>query len=259
MACTMRVSRPDARFGLPEVQLGLIPGAGGTQRLPRLVGRGRALDMMLTARQVPAAEALAMGLVDRLGAHTALASALQLAGSCSASRCRRSARSSAPSARPSTTPGSWQASEHWACSTGRNVRRAPCWRCGPSASRPSPRSTVQLLAVAVAGPGCRHPARVGVGEVQRCLRPDRPFCRRSGLLMAAHPADRSGSGQRDLLHRTPGRRRRGAGHPAGEPGPRTRPAAAGGVGAGRPGAGRIPRPAAARLHRSMMTVYGGPR
>jgi enoyl-CoA hydratase/carnithine racemase len=66
MACTMRVAGPRGAFGLPEVKLGLIPGAGGTQRLPRLVGRGRALDIMLTARQVSAEEALAIGLVDRL-------------------------------------------------------------------------------------------------------------------------------------------------------------------------------------------------
>jgi enoyl-CoA hydratase/carnithine racemase len=66
LACTLRVAGGRARFGLPEVRLGLIPGAGGTQRLPRLVGRGRALDLMLTARQVPAAEAHAIGLVDRL-------------------------------------------------------------------------------------------------------------------------------------------------------------------------------------------------
>ncbi len=66
MACTLRVAGAGARFGLPEVKLGLIPGAGGTQRLPRLVGRGRALDMMLTARQVAAPEAHAIGLVDRL-------------------------------------------------------------------------------------------------------------------------------------------------------------------------------------------------
>jgi len=66
MACTMRVSGHGSKFGLPEVKLGLIPGAGGTQRLPQLVGRGRALDIMLTARQVDAAEALAIGLVDRL-------------------------------------------------------------------------------------------------------------------------------------------------------------------------------------------------
>ncbi|MBM6545433.1 enoyl-CoA hydratase/isomerase family protein [Janibacter sp. YIM B02568] len=66
LACHMRVAGREARLGLPEVKLGLIPGAGGTQRLPRVVGRGRALDIMLTARQVPADEAQTMGLVDRL-------------------------------------------------------------------------------------------------------------------------------------------------------------------------------------------------
>ncbi|RZT86715.1 enoyl-CoA hydratase [Pseudonocardia sediminis] len=81
MACTLRVAGADARFGLPEVGLGLIPGAGGTQRLPHLVGRGRALDVMLTARQVPADEAKAIGLVDRLvDAGAALDAALELAG-----------------------------------------------------------------------------------------------------------------------------------------------------------------------------------
>lgn len=66
MACTLRVASARARLGLPEVKLGLIPGAGGTQRLPRLVGRGRALDLMLTGRQVDADEALRIGLVERL-------------------------------------------------------------------------------------------------------------------------------------------------------------------------------------------------
>jgi enoyl-CoA hydratase len=65
MACTLRVGGRSAKYGLPEVKLGLIPGAGGTQRLPQLVGRGRALDIMLTARQVGAEEALRIGLVDR--------------------------------------------------------------------------------------------------------------------------------------------------------------------------------------------------
>jgi enoyl-CoA hydratase/carnithine racemase len=80
LACTMRVAGQRARLGLPEVKLGLIPGAGGTQRLPQLVGRGRALDIMLTARQVPAAEALAIGLVDRVTEGDVLAAALELAG-----------------------------------------------------------------------------------------------------------------------------------------------------------------------------------
>jgi len=79
MGCTMRVAGPRAKLGLPEVKLGLIPGAGGTQRLTQLVGRGRALDIMLTARQVGAEEALAIGLVDRL-ADDPVKAALELAG-----------------------------------------------------------------------------------------------------------------------------------------------------------------------------------
>lgn len=79
MACTLRVAGPRAKLGLPEVKLGLIPGAGGTQRLPRLVGRGRALDIMLTARAVAAEEALAIGLVDRLAPEGADAGARALA------------------------------------------------------------------------------------------------------------------------------------------------------------------------------------
>lgn len=79
-ACTLRVVGADSRMGLPEVKLGLIPGAGGTQRLPRLVGRGPALDLMLTGRQVDAEEALRIGLVDRLvPAGTAMTAARELA------------------------------------------------------------------------------------------------------------------------------------------------------------------------------------
>jgi enoyl-CoA hydratase/carnithine racemase len=79
LACTLRVAGPQAKLGLPEVKLGLIPGAGGTQRLPRLVGRGRALDIMLTARQVPADEAYRIGLVDRLTDGDAAEAALSFA------------------------------------------------------------------------------------------------------------------------------------------------------------------------------------
>ncbi|WP_028934871.1 enoyl-CoA hydratase/isomerase family protein [Pseudonocardia spinosispora] len=66
MACTLRVGARGSKLGLPETKLGLIPGAGGTQRLPRLVGRGRALDIILTARDVSAEEAHQIGLLDRL-------------------------------------------------------------------------------------------------------------------------------------------------------------------------------------------------
>jgi|SRR5262245_3111969 len=64
MACTVRVASDNAMFGQPEVKLGLIPGYGGTQRLPRLVGRSRALRLMLTGETISAAEALRIGLVD---------------------------------------------------------------------------------------------------------------------------------------------------------------------------------------------------
>jgi enoyl-CoA hydratase/carnithine racemase len=81
MACTLRVGATGARLGLPEVKLGLIPGAGGTQRLPRLIGRGRALDLMLNGREVEADEAFWIGLVDRFAEPdtTARATAWQLA------------------------------------------------------------------------------------------------------------------------------------------------------------------------------------
>ncbi len=66
LACSLRLALPNAKFGLPEVKLGLIPGYGGTQRLPRLVGTGRALELVMTGRSVGAEEALAMGLVNRI-------------------------------------------------------------------------------------------------------------------------------------------------------------------------------------------------
>ena len=75
MACTFRIAAPRAKMGLPEIKLGLIPGYGGTQRLPRLVGEARALEMVLTGRTVGAEEALAMGLVNRLAEGDVLAAA----------------------------------------------------------------------------------------------------------------------------------------------------------------------------------------
>ena len=66
LACHYRVAVPSARCGLPEVNLGLLPGAGGTQRLPRIVGVEKALEMMTSGQHVPAAQCLAMGLVDEL-------------------------------------------------------------------------------------------------------------------------------------------------------------------------------------------------
>ncbi len=66
MACTIRIAVENAKFGQPEVKLGVIPGAGGTQRLPRLVGRGRALQFILTGEMINAQEAYRIGLVNEV-------------------------------------------------------------------------------------------------------------------------------------------------------------------------------------------------
>lgn len=66
LACTFRLATRNAKMGLPEIKLGLIPGYGGTQRLPRVIGEARALDMIMTARTVDAEEAQRIGLVNRL-------------------------------------------------------------------------------------------------------------------------------------------------------------------------------------------------
>lgn len=66
LACTFRLAVPSARLGFPEIKLGLIPGYGGTQRLPRLVGEARATEMILTGRDVDANEAERIGLVNRV-------------------------------------------------------------------------------------------------------------------------------------------------------------------------------------------------
>ncbi|MEU7815425.1 enoyl-CoA hydratase-related protein [Pseudonocardia sp. NPDC049154] len=85
LACSLRVASRTARVGLPEARIGLIPSAGATQRLPRYVGRGRALELMLTARPVGAAEAREIGLVDRVcEPGEAEATARELAGAMAA-------------------------------------------------------------------------------------------------------------------------------------------------------------------------------
>jgi enoyl-CoA hydratase len=66
MACTIRLAAENAKFGQPEVKLGVIPGGGGTQRLPRLVGKGRALQLILTGEIISAQEAYRIGLVNEI-------------------------------------------------------------------------------------------------------------------------------------------------------------------------------------------------
>ena len=66
MACHVRIASEHAKFGQPEVKLGILPGYGGTQRLPRLVGKGRALQLLMTGEMIDAEEALRIGLVNRV-------------------------------------------------------------------------------------------------------------------------------------------------------------------------------------------------
>lgn len=79
LACTFRIAAPTAKMGLPEIKLGLIPGYGGTQRLPRVIGEARALDIIMSGRTLDAEEALRIGLVHRIAAGEVLAAAMDYA------------------------------------------------------------------------------------------------------------------------------------------------------------------------------------
>ncbi len=92
LAAHARVAVADARVGLPEVNLGILPGAGGTQRLPRLIGAEQALRIMLTGRPVPAVEALALGILDQVVEGGLLEAALAVAGAMTAPRPTRDRR-----------------------------------------------------------------------------------------------------------------------------------------------------------------------
>jgi len=80
ISCSLRVIAESARMALPEVKLGIIPGTGGTQRLPRLIGKGRAAELLLTGAAIHAHEALEMGLVNRVAAdHAVMETAEEMA------------------------------------------------------------------------------------------------------------------------------------------------------------------------------------
>jgi len=80
LACDIRIAAENATLGLTEINLAIIPGGGGTQRLPRLIGKGKALEMILTGARIPAAEALRLGIVERVvPAGEALKAATELA------------------------------------------------------------------------------------------------------------------------------------------------------------------------------------
>jgi enoyl-CoA hydratase len=79
LACTFRLATRNAKMGLPEIKLGLIPGYGGTQRLPRVIGEARALDLIMSGRTIDADEALRIGLVQRVIEGDALAQGMAYA------------------------------------------------------------------------------------------------------------------------------------------------------------------------------------
>ena len=77
LACDFRLAVPGSKLGFPEVSLGILPGAGGTQRLPRLIGLGRAKELILTASPIDAERALSLGLVTQVVSREELAAATQ--------------------------------------------------------------------------------------------------------------------------------------------------------------------------------------
>ena len=92
LACDLRLAAPGTLVGLPEVTLGMIPGAGGTQHLPRLVGIPRAIEIVASGRRLPADEAHALGIVDEVVAHDLRDSALAAAARAVKRRIRDMAR-----------------------------------------------------------------------------------------------------------------------------------------------------------------------
>ncbi|MBM7062957.1 enoyl-CoA hydratase/isomerase family protein [Pseudomonas sp. UL073] len=147
LACGYRVGEPKARLGLPEINLGLLPGAGGTQRLPRLIGVEPALDLMISGQPLNAARALEVGLLDRLAGspEALLDSARELA--------RELIAQNAPARRstPFANPGESIAADFFSQFLAANASR---WK-----SRQAPRRVVAAVEAS-----CRLPLTEGLAE-----------------------------------------------------------------------------------------------
>lgn len=92
MACDIRISSDKGKYGQPEVNLGVIPGFGGTQRLTKLVGRGKAIDLLTTGRIIRADEALSMGLIERVTEHDQLDDEVMKLAELISSKCMRAVK-----------------------------------------------------------------------------------------------------------------------------------------------------------------------
>ncbi len=145
LACDLRVTAAHAKFGLPETTLAIIPGAGGTQRLPRLIGRNRAKDLILTGRRLDAEEAHRIGLVDRVAGE---AGVIEMAGGGGGGRRRRrGGGGGGAGAGRRARGGVWGGLSNWRACGRRCARATVRWRCGPRRPRstrgwrcPSPRA-----------------------------------------------------------------------------------------------------------------------
>src|SRR6516165_9709417 len=114
LACHFRIAAPGTRLGLPEIKLGLIPGAGGTQRLPRLVGMDKAMAMILAGDPIPAQEALANGMIDEIVEGDLTAAAIAFSrrvleerrplGACATWKRRSSRCAAIPASSPNSRP-----------------------------------------------------------------------------------------------------------------------------------------------------------
>jgi 3-hydroxyacyl-CoA dehydrogenase len=183
LGCHARVAAPAAKLGLPEVKLGLLPGAGGTQRLPRLIGAAQALKLMADGNPVSAADALALGLVDEvaegdvIAAATARARALAAAGGTPRRSRDLTDRIAAPRRAGGVRAGRRRPAEARQATT--RAWPPASKPCAPSSRRASRRGRRSNGATSGACWRTRGPRRSGTSSSPSARAPASPACRRA--------------------------------------------------------------------------------